>query len=189
MSFNGTRKNLAYGFNNPLQSLAPQPIIANRAPLSSDIGEISQQWIYNNVVYVFTSKSTWTQLASQSGTGSFSSLSVSGASVLTGGITSSKVTSASTTVTNSSFIGSTTITGLTTASAASFTVTMTNTNVTTASSVIVTASNLNASTNAARVAVTGVVTAANTIIITVTNNGAGALGTGDNVHIGHIVLN
>lgn len=99
------------------------------------------------------------------------------------------VSGASTTVTNDSLIGSTTITGLTTASAASFTVTMTNTNVTTSSAVIVTASNLNASTNGANIAVKGVVTAANTIIITVVNNGSGALGAGDNVHIGHIVLN
>lgn len=41
------------------------PIIAHRAPSSSDIVEIGQIWIYNKTVYVFTSKSTWTQLAEQ----------------------------------------------------------------------------------------------------------------------------
>ncbi len=329
MSFQSTNKNLAYGFNNALQTLSPEPIIALREPTSDDIGEFGQIWVYNDEVWMFTSISTWTQLAEQGNSGVFTELTVNGDSALngalvvasgtdaisisadaaatsvniatgagaktlilgstnttsstainagtgglalaststgditlassdtllldsagvlelnssgaaisigndavaqainigtgaaartitignvtsttglvlnsgTGNITissnstgnislvSGKVSSASTTVTNSSFVGNTTITGLTTAAAASFTVTMTNTKVTTSSAVLVSASNLNASTNGAFVAVTGVVIAANTIIITVTNNGGGALGTGDDVHIAHMVLN
>lgn len=327
MAVNTVRNNVAYGLNNALQSLSPLPIIAKREPSSSDIGEIGQYWIYNDEVWMFTSASTWTELAAQGNSGTFTELTVNGdsqfngaieadtgdeaivlntgtglidigtdafaktitignvtgASALvlnsgtggvavastgsgditmasadtllldsagvmelnssgaaisigndavaqainigtgaaartitignvtsttglvlnsgTGAITissnstgnislvSGKVSSSSTTVTNSSFVGNTTITGLTTAAAASFTVTMTNTKVTTSSAVLVSASNLNASTNGAFVAVTGVVIAANTIIITVTNNGGGSLGTGDDVHIAHMVLN
>lgn len=404
MAVNTVRNNVAYGLNNALQSLSPLPIIAKREPSSSDIGEIGQYWIYNDEVWMFTSASTWTELAAQGNSGTFTELTVNGdsqfngaieadtgdeaivlntgtglidigtdafaktitignvtgasalvlnsgtggvavastgsgditmassdtllldsagvlelnssagvisigndavaqninvgtgaaarvitignvssttglvlrsgtggiamSSTSTGDITmasadtllldaagvlelnssagaisigndavaqainigtgaaarvitignvtgatglvlnsgtgnitissnstgnislvSGKVSSASTTVTNSSFVGTTTITGLTTASAASFTVTMTNTNVATTSSVLVTASNLDASTNGAAVAVTSVVTALNTIIITIKNNGGGSLGTGDDVHIAHMVLN
>lgn len=199
MAVNSTKNNIAYGLNNALQNLSPLPIVARRAPQTTDIGEIGQTWIYNNTVWMFTSRGTWTELEGSGSAGSFSTLTVSGASSLqnasisgsltvTGSVVSNKVTSASTTVTNSSVVGTTTITGLTTASAGTFTVTMTNTNITTTSGVIVTASNLNASTNNAHVAVSGVVTAANTLIITVINNGAGALGTGDNVHISHMIL-
>ncbi len=63
MAFNGVRNNLAYGFNNPLQALNPLPIIARRAPASTDTGEIGQQWIYNDTVWEFTSAATWTQLS------------------------------------------------------------------------------------------------------------------------------
>lgn len=67
MSVNGVRNNLAYGFNNPLQALYPLPIIGRRAPTSTDVGEIGQQWIYNNTVWEFTSARTWTQLSGGGG--------------------------------------------------------------------------------------------------------------------------
>lgn len=50
-------KNLAYGFNNPLQGLAPEPIIAVRNPTTADQAEIGTQWINKstNSAYVLTS--------------------------------------------------------------------------------------------------------------------------------------
>ncbi len=63
MAVNGNNNNLAYGFNNALQNLYPLPIIAKRAPTVKDVGEIGQQWIYNNTVWEFTSTATWTQLS------------------------------------------------------------------------------------------------------------------------------
>jgi hypothetical protein len=168
MALNSIKNNIAYGLNNALQNLSPLPIIAKRAPSSSDVAELGTYWIYNSQVYMFTGSSTWNQLLTS---------------------VSNKVSSSSTSVTNNSVVGTTTITGLTTAAAASFTVTLANSNVTTSSGVMVTASNLNASGNGASVAVTGIQTAANSMIITIKNNGSGALGSGDNVHIAHMVLN
>jgi hypothetical protein len=55
--------------------------------------------------------------------------------------------------------------------------------VTTTSAVDVRVSNLNASTNNAQMGVLGVTQAANSLIIHTKNNGAGALGAGDNVLI------
>lgn len=63
MSVNSTNNNLAYGFNNPLQTLYPLPIIAKRAPLSTDRSEIGQMWIYSNSVWIYTSSSTWTLIS------------------------------------------------------------------------------------------------------------------------------
>lgn len=71
MAVNGNNNNLAYGIGNALQSLSPLPIIAKRNPTIKDVGEIGQQWIYNNIVWEFTSIANWTQL---SGTGSSSIL-------------------------------------------------------------------------------------------------------------------
>lgn len=81
--------NLAYGFNNALQTLAPQPIFAKRAPLSSDVAELGTIWIYQASpaqIYIFTSGGVWSQLVSDAGEGIFSSLTVNGDSVLNGGL-------------------------------------------------------------------------------------------------------
>ncbi len=63
MAVNGSNNNLSYGLNNPLQALNPLPIIAKRAPSINDSGEFGQLWIYNNIVWCYTSNSTWTQLS------------------------------------------------------------------------------------------------------------------------------
>lgn len=60
------RQNIAYGFNNPLQDLAPQPIISQRAPGTSDYAEIGTLWVDvpDDTVYCLTSIvaniATWT---------------------------------------------------------------------------------------------------------------------------------
>lgn len=67
MSTITVRKNQDYGFNNPLQDIAPLPILARRAPVATDIRyPIGQQWINTatNTVYYLTSvvagAATWT---------------------------------------------------------------------------------------------------------------------------------
>jgi len=79
-----TNNNLAYGLTNALQNLSPLPKIAKRAPSATDAGEIGQLWIYNNQVWVFTSTGNWTQAAADANDGTFTSLTVNGASALNG---------------------------------------------------------------------------------------------------------
>lgn len=91
MAINRSYNNLAYGFNNALQSLAPAPILAQRAPSSSDVAELGTLWIYQGSpveMYIFTSGGTWTELTTDSGAGGpFSSLTVNGATALNGALT------------------------------------------------------------------------------------------------------
>ncbi len=82
-----SNNNLAYGLTNALQNLNPLPIVAKRAPSSTDVGEIGQQWIYNDQVWMFTSGATWTELAAAGNTGTFTSLTVNGNSAFNGAIT------------------------------------------------------------------------------------------------------
>lgn len=63
MAVNGNNNNSAYGLNNPLQILSPIPIIAKRAPSINDSSEFGQLWIYNNIVWCYTSHGVWTQLS------------------------------------------------------------------------------------------------------------------------------
>ena len=63
MAVKGQYNNLAYGLKNPLQVLNPLPIIAKRAPSANDSGEFGQLWIYNNIVWCYTSHGVWTQLS------------------------------------------------------------------------------------------------------------------------------
>lgn len=86
MSFQTPTNKTAYGFNNPIQTLSPEPIIANRAPSTSDIAEFGQLWVYDNMVWVFTSAQTWTELASDSGDATFDALTVNGTSTFNGTI-------------------------------------------------------------------------------------------------------
>lgn len=74
-------------------------------------------------------------------------------------------------------------TGFTTASAASQAFTINSTAILTTSGIFVTVANLNASTNNARMVIDGITQAAGSIVVTAKNNGAGALGAGDNVII------
>lgn len=94
MSVNSQKNNLAYGLSNALQNLNPLSIIAKRAPSSKDFGEIGQQWIYNDQVWMFTSSATWTELAAAANTGIFTSLTVNGASAFNGAITATTLNNA-----------------------------------------------------------------------------------------------
>lgn len=103
-------------------------------------------------------------------------------------IVSKTATSATTTVTNDSLVGSSTITGLTTASTATAVITYNNNLITASNCVLVSASNLNASTNGAAIGIQSIVQANGSLTITLINNGGGALGSGDDVHIAHMIL-
>ena len=85
-------------------------------------------------------------------------------------------------------VGALTITGLTTAAAATQVITITNNKVLTTSAVLCTATNLNASLNGAAIGIQSIVQAASTLLVTLVNNGGGALGAGDNVHVNFWVL-
>ncbi len=63
MAYQGSNNNVAYGLNNPLQTVGSLPIIARRAPSTSDSGQFGQLWIYNNIVWCLTSHGVWTQLS------------------------------------------------------------------------------------------------------------------------------
>jgi len=80
MAVQNIKNNLAYGFNNPLQHLSPEPIIALRDPQSTDVAEIGTLWVNSasNAYFVLTSKNTWT--AQSSGSTSVASLEVTGGS-------------------------------------------------------------------------------------------------------------
>jgi len=78
-------------------------------------------------------------------------------------------------------VGVATFTGFTTAAAASQVLSINNTFITGTSGLLITATNLDVSTNGASVVITGVTQAVGSILFTVTNNGGGALGAGDNI--------
>lgn len=62
MSIFSSNNNLAYGLNNPLQKLAPRQIFAQRAPEVTDLGQLGQQWIFNNQIWQYTSSQLWNQI-------------------------------------------------------------------------------------------------------------------------------
>ena len=82
MSVNKVFKNSAYGLNNPLQGLAPQPIIAKRDPKATDKAEFGVLWIneLTDAYWVLTSTSSgdsvWT--AQSAGSATQSSLQITG---------------------------------------------------------------------------------------------------------------
>ncbi len=80
MSTNRTGNNRAYGLQNPLQSLSPQPIIAQRNPLASDKAEFGTIWINtaSNAYYILTSAGTWAAQSTSSSTAA--SLQITGGS-------------------------------------------------------------------------------------------------------------
>ena len=65
-----SNNNKAYGLRNPLQSLAPQPIISQRAPTSSDSAPLGTPWIWEpaNANYILTSPGVWTAASVSSST-------------------------------------------------------------------------------------------------------------------------
>ena len=77
----------------------------------------------------------------------------------------------------------TTFTGFTTAMGASQDFTITSSEILATSGIFVQVTNLDASTNGALMTMDGVTQAAGSIVVSTTNNGAGALGAGDNVII------
>lgn len=77
-----TRPLVGYGLDNSLQNLAPQPIVANRAPTASDTAEIGTEWVWpaTNQVWILTSiangSATWS--SPSGGAGTFCDLTVTG---------------------------------------------------------------------------------------------------------------
>lgn len=113
-------------------------------------------------------------------TGSLALGSSTGLTTITPATTS--IVSPASTATINANVGVITCTGFTTANAgATQSFTITNNKITTSSYVNLTVASLNASTNGALLSVKGLVLAANTMTITVANNGAGSLGSGDNI--------
>ena len=76
--------NVAYSLNQPLSNIFPAPIASNRAPLTTDKAPIGTVWVQKstNDAWILTSivsnAATWSSITG--GAGSFSSLTVSGAS-------------------------------------------------------------------------------------------------------------
>lgn len=96
--------------------------------------------------------------------------------------------SATVTVTLNSRVLCTTWTGFTTASAGTQDFTLVSNKILTTSCIMVTVTNLNASTNDARMGYVGITQSAGQVIVHTKNNGAGALGAGDNVLINAWIL-
>lgn len=105
MAINKTKINQAYSPDKPLQSLSQEVIVANRAPVSGsnytspkgDLATIGQIWCdqKNLNSYILTGyssdpatkgQSVWTQIDNSGGSGSFTSITVSGDSNLNGPI-------------------------------------------------------------------------------------------------------
>lgn len=88
---NRTVNAVGYGLTDALSNLAPLPIKAQRAPVSSDTAPIGQIWIDQpaDTVYVLTSitngSANWQLLEQSGGAGSFTSLTVNPGPVTTEG--------------------------------------------------------------------------------------------------------
>lgn len=93
MSVKVSRANSLYGYPNPQSNQFLDPVVTNRAPLTSDRGIAGQGWVdqTNNNPYMFNKNSAglaqWFQLMVSGGAGVFSSLTVTGTTVLSGSIT------------------------------------------------------------------------------------------------------
>jgi hypothetical protein len=57
--------NGVYGLYNPIQSLAPEPIIAKRNPTTADAAEFGTLWVntLTNTYFIYTSAHTWVSSA------------------------------------------------------------------------------------------------------------------------------
>lgn len=66
MAASRQRRNIVYGFNQPLSSISPEPITSNRAPTTLDRAEIGTPWVNGstNAAWILASvvanSSTWT---------------------------------------------------------------------------------------------------------------------------------
>lgn len=119
---NHSRRNLSYGFGNPLQVGAPLPIIAQRDPTTADIAELSTTWVNPISASVWTLASvtgnvaTWVASAG-SGTGVFTDVTITGGAgldVLTIDDGNMVVSNGDVTLSGLLTAGSATINGLTT---------------------------------------------------------------------------
>ncbi len=169
MSVNGIQNNVAYGLRNPLQKLSPLAIIARRAPLSGDVGEVGQQWVYNGQIWEYSDLKTWVLFAVQTA----NLAAVSGAFAITNNLQS----------------GTLTLTGNTLAQSATQVITFSNGYITTSNAVLLSVASTNVSGNAALLTVKGVVQSAGALAISVTNNGgASGLGATDTIIISFMVI-
>jgi hypothetical protein len=88
---NRTRSLVGYGLDNALSNLAPLPVVANRAPTTSDSGQLGALWVWpaQDEAWVLVSNSnataTWNLIESSGGPGIFSSLLVNPGPVTTQG--------------------------------------------------------------------------------------------------------
>lgn len=91
MSVKVSRANSLYGYPSPQSNQFLDPIVTNRAPLTSDRGIAGQVWVdqTNNLAYMFNKNSAglaqWIQFTVNGGAGVFSSLTVTGALTQTAG--------------------------------------------------------------------------------------------------------
>lgn len=171
MAVNRSGVNVGYGLSNALQDLAPQPIVANRNPGAADKAELGTIWVNPNTenYYVATAtasnQTTW----------------------VSAGVPVAVLTAGTTPVLNAQ-AGVVTFTGRTTAMGANQTVVITNSFITAGSPILASIYNLNASANGAGVTIRYSIVANGSLTVNYINNGAGALGAGDNVILTFQVL-
>lgn len=100
MAYNRRRNAVGYGLSSALQDLAPQPVVAQRAPTTSDIALPGTVWVdqVGNDAYILievvANSATWAAIGS--GAAVFDSLTVNGNITQTSGVTS--LTTSSTTI-------------------------------------------------------------------------------------------
>lgn len=103
MGVNSTNNNpfTAYGLNAPYFQSSPQPIIAQRAPTTSDFAQIGTIWVDkpNNDAYILTSvvSNTATWIGAGGGSGTFTSLTVTPGPISLTGATTINTSGAGTT--------------------------------------------------------------------------------------------
>lgn len=91
MSVKVSRANSLYGYPNPQSNQFLDPVVTNRAPLTSDRGIAGQVWVdqTNDLAYMFNKNSAglaqWIQIVAGGGAGVFTSLIVTGALTQTAG--------------------------------------------------------------------------------------------------------
>ena len=91
MSVKVSRANSLYGYPSPQSNQFLDPVVTNRAPLTSDRGIAGQVWVdqTNNLAYMFNKNSAglaqWIQIVAGGGAGVFTSLTVTGALTQTAG--------------------------------------------------------------------------------------------------------
>jgi hypothetical protein len=175
VAINRKRADSAYGLTNPLQSLAPEPIVAQRVPTTQDFALPGTVWLDQsagpNVAFML--------LEVTANTANWLDISVGADPV-----TATAAFPTSTVVINAK-TGAAVFTGFTTAAGVTQVFTITNSFVTTASTTIVSANN--AGLNTALMVTKRVEPLDGSFEITLENEGIVALN-GD-VHIGFIILN